>query len=74
MAAPGSCTDLLSLELEAVMDQDQAALPSSRREARAFNRGNLSRAVGDTFYYLVESASSTSAFTFKTLLIVKTLC
>ena len=51
MAAPGSCTDLLSLELEAVMDQDQAALPSSRREARAFNRGNLSRAVGDAFYY-----------------------
>ena len=53
MAAPGSCTDLLSLELEAVMDPDQAALPSSRREARAFNRGNLSRAVGDTWipYY-----------------------
>ena len=47
---PGSCTDLLSLELEAVMDQPaQAALPSSRREARAFNRDNLSRAVGDTW-------------------------
>ena len=51
---PGSCTDLLSLELEAVMDQPgQAALPSSRREARAFNRDNLSRAVGHTWipYY-----------------------
>ena len=48
---PGSCTDLLSLELEAVMDQPGlAALPSSRREARAFNRDNLSRAVGDTGY------------------------
>ena len=32
------------------MDQPgQAALPSSRREARAFNRDNLSRAVGHTW-------------------------